>query len=220
MTEAELVTTDPKSVPDIDVERKDLFWSVQHPGAKDRLIEHLATHGLTFRPGEQFTPPPDGFEFQLEVRQTVDAIVRRAVAKIAFNYLAKVTAKEYPTFVYSPDFNPIRCFIRYGEGDMRAFVRPMEPRSEDQNRHAGERAGRHHFIAATWDADESTDILGTVILFSERPYDVRLALSPKGVWIDLRSAHDYNLETLEVSSIPSGRLVRPVAGWMRDRRTS
>lgn len=215
LTEDELRSTDPREVPGIDISKKDLLWSVQHVGARERLVALLAKYDLTFNPGDLFTPPSENFKFDVQVRVSFDLVLRRAVAKIGFNYLAKVTAAEYPSFVFGADFDPIRRFVRYGEGEMASFVRPMMPLQQDRSRHAGERTGRHHYLAATWDTDESADVLGTVVLFGERPYDVRLATRPKGVWIDLRHAHDYDLESMAVSSIPSGRLIRPVAGWRR-----
>jgi hypothetical protein len=74
--------------------------------------------------GEINLPPPERSDGQIivEVRGTIDKLIARAVAKIAFNYLAKHTGLG---FALSPSFDPVRRFIRNDEGgdDWREFVR-------------------------------------------------------------------------------------------------
>jgi hypothetical protein len=205
--EAELATTDPRSIPEIDVSRKDLFWSRQHVGAYERLKDALQRHGITFTPGKRYIPPGTAESIDLDISYTLDAAVRRGIAKISFNYLTKVTAKDYPTFVYRPEFDAIRDFILNGVGEMKQFVRPLPPVNHDFD--ARDRSGRHHYLVANWNSGGDEDIGGTVVLFSERAYTVRLARRPKGIWIDLRSAHDYDLERMDVTPITSARLIRP-----------
>ena len=45
------------------------------------------------------------------VNSRIDPVVKRCIAKMVFNYLARVTGR---TFVLLPAFNPIRAYIRHG----------------------------------------------------------------------------------------------------------
>ncbi len=220
LTEEQLRTSDPRLLEGVDTSRKDIFWSRQHGDAYERILALLAGYGISFTPGAQYTPPVSPEELEVTVNSTIDVTIRRAVARIAYNYTAKVTWSTAPSFIFSKDFDPVRAFILEGEGDPTSFVRLMPLREQDRDLDSRSRKGRSHLLVVSWDPHDDIGILGTVVLFSQRPYDVRLCRKPSGVWIDLRSGHEYSLATMKVSPIPSGRYIIPPRGYSWDASAS
>src|SRR5207253_5445619 len=122
VTDRELDTQDPRNDPDTDVSRADLFWSVRDEAAGERLLALLARYGIPFTPRGNIEFPNEKKEFDAEVSYTIDRSILRAIAKIALNYLAKMSGCQDFEFVYRPDFDAIRCFVRYDEGNVNDFV--------------------------------------------------------------------------------------------------
>ena len=61
----------------------------------------------------QQVPQLAGLRVTAEIEFTFDKMIARAVAKIAFNYLAKTQGAD---FVLPQDFDSVRRFIRHSEG--------------------------------------------------------------------------------------------------------
>src|ERR1041385_1765157 len=81
-------------------------------GETGRLIARLDELGIGFAATQEFRDQPIAkgrFKVQLDFR--VDATIRRAAAKISFNYLAKVLGGDVARRI---DFDRIRDFIRHG----------------------------------------------------------------------------------------------------------
>ncbi len=79
----------------------------------NRLCELLTRRGISFEAMGQTPPPlPFGNDILVEIKSVFDDALRRCVSKIAFNYLAWTSGKE---FCLSGEFNDIRRFVRYGE---------------------------------------------------------------------------------------------------------
>lgn len=211
LNEAQLRAEDPRENLDSDAARKSLFWNASDEAAKDRLIAILDSYGIGFSPGEKFVAPEGVDEIDTEIQWLVDRLIGRAIAKIAFNYLAKNSAAAGRDFVFSVMFDPVRRFVRYGEGaKARQFVDvfnaptkmlPTERKDADQ-----------HVLAIRWEEEPKGHILGYVKLFDYAEYVVRLAKEPRGIWLDLAAAHTYSLKTRRVSRLAKGRRIRPARG--------
>src|SRR5207248_5775247 len=91
VTDRELDAQDPRNDPDTDVSRADLFWSVRDEAAGERLLALLARYGIPFTPRGNIEFPNEKKEFDAEVSYTIDRSILRAIAKIALNYLAKMS---------------------------------------------------------------------------------------------------------------------------------
>jgi hypothetical protein len=76
------------------------------------LVPLLAEKGIPFRSDGDFDPGPPPADILVEKSFTIDDIVRRAITKIAFNYLAKMHGVP---FTLHPSFDGIRRFVRHGE---------------------------------------------------------------------------------------------------------
>lgn len=78
----------------------------------DILGPLLAEKGISFRLDGYFDPGPPPADILVEKSFTIDDMVRRAITKMAFNYLAKMHGAQ---FALHPSFDGIRRFVRYGE---------------------------------------------------------------------------------------------------------
>jgi len=90
---------------------------------RDRLLTLLARHAIRFGRLEDIDAPKGPFphgDIDVEVTFTIDKVIRRCMAKYAFNFLAFAHGV---TFVLGRDFDTIRRFIRYGETPEYDLVR-------------------------------------------------------------------------------------------------
>lgn len=206
LTEDQLKTTNPNDDAEINPEKNDLFWNRLDDHAGERLVALLATYGVSFKKGNPFQVPEGITEVDTETRWLADRVIARAVAKIAFNYLAKVSGAVSPEFIFRPMFDDVRRFIRNDDGKAGKFVH-VTPPPESLGLH--ERPSQDHVLAVRWEEDDAGHILGFVKLFGFAEYIVRLAKSPTGVWLDIGTAHNYKLEEGVVVKAVQGRFIRP-----------
>lgn len=125
----------------------------------------------------------------MEIRTTVDSLIFRCVAKIAFNYLAYTQSRE---FALQEDFSPIRRFIRYGHDP--GFVVVMvdsQPILTDESARIRQTNG--HLVTVNW-AQDRTSIVAQVSLFNHARYRISLARGFRGVWRKIRSGHHFDVE--------------------------
>lgn len=203
MTEKQLLASDPRMDAEIDAAaKKDLFWPSYDEGARERLIALLDKYDLPFVPGESFNPPPDQ-EADFEAHIGLDRLIARAIAKIAFNYLAKMSGMSELSFVENRDFDPIRRFVRYGDGQPSSFVKIVEMPSELTGLGKAGRLDRH-YLGLDWKEGNGEPILCFVRLFGVVAYEVRLAWDTTVLWRPLRHAHLYDLSSRRVRKVSGG----------------
>jgi hypothetical protein len=146
--------------------------------------------------------PDENGVAKISVSAKYDDISRRLVAKIAFNFLAHLLGAP---FVLKEEFNPVRRFIRYGEGVGAEFVtvddRPIL--GEEQN------SGRWRMTDAhvvTLDRSTTNAILGHVSIYNM--IHNKIVLCPS------------DPEIIDSGKIPTGRLfcwdtseILPLVAW-------
>jgi len=115
---------------------------------------------------EVFAKPYSSVE--ISVSGVFDNVIARAVAKIAMNYLAH----EYPSIARMAACQPVRRFIRYGEGHWQQFVAMTNDRML-KNVPADVQLFAHS-VAATWERNPGR-LLGQVSLYNWVQYKVLLA---------------------------------------------
>jgi hypothetical protein len=200
LTEQELLASDPRLDPEIDAEgKKDLFWPGFDEGAQARLISLLNSYGIPFKPGGSFHPPADQ-EADFEAHVRGDRLIARAIAKIALNYLAKVSGKYDQSFVLHMDFDPIRLFVRYGDGFASSFVRVVEMPAELTGLGKTGRLDRH-VLRLNWKEGPDESVLCFVRLFGVLAYVVRLAHDTTLPWRPIQQSHEYDLRSRRVKQI-------------------
>ena len=92
----------------------------------ERLVERLSAFNIEFTVTDRVLDQPmaDKSSIQVQYDFTVDTTLRRAAAKICFNYAAKVLG---PTTMRRSEFDALRRFVRFGEEPLRMEARSASP---------------------------------------------------------------------------------------------
>jgi len=185
--------------------KKGLFLVANSREIEHRLVQLLETRGIQFRESHRISPPMEpGEQVPVEITTTVDALVLRCVAKIAFNYLASTQSRE---FVLQDDFDIARRFIRYAERPPYPIaIIDFEPILRDDAMRRRQTNG--HLVTVSW-ADDRVSILAQVSLFNHARYRVSLARHFRGIWRQIRSGHHFDIERRKVGPLLGTSLVVP-----------
>jgi hypothetical protein len=128
----------------------------------------------------------------------IDKTIMRSICKIAFNYLASQTGNS---FILSESFNPLRFFIRYGEGDPNQYflVNQSPILREDQIiKKYNAKITRGHLIIVEWMENK---LFSKISLFNEYTYGINMCADYKGIWIPIRTGHHFDMDTKEVTKL-------------------
>jgi len=163
----------------------------------ERMIGLLRQRVPTLLIGGTLPPlPPSDGEIIIAVTGIVDALLARAIAKIAFNYMTYFAG---PDFALNEAFGVVRRFVRYGEGGWRDVVR-VSTRPILANDAVWYGAVRGHLVTVAWPGAART-ITSNVSLFNEAAYVVTLARRCDAIWRPLRFGHLFNWETREITKL-------------------
>lgn len=136
-------------------------------------------------------------EMTARVTYTFDTIIRRGVAKIAFNYLAHVL-KEDTRLLLREDFDPVRTFVTQGILAEHTIVSAIgTPRLTKESRKGSLVDG--HMLEVGWSRDES--ILCNLSIFDAMTYQVALCRKYQGSWFALNGVHSFDLVTKETKKL-------------------
>ena len=165
----------------------------------DYLRNRLAQLQIPFKEqGKLDDPMTDNGEIEVCVEYAIDQTILRAVAKIAFNYLAYVHGADMAS---RDDFDAIRNFIRHGHKPSWEPVTPRAARILAEET-GGVRCTNGHLLTIEWDPT-GDGIIARVSLFNDITYAVRLCRWFWGVWRDIRAGHHFDINTGEVSPLQS-----------------
>lgn len=175
----------------------------------ERIRELVLTRFPKFREeGKLDLPPPDRIDGKMlvEIKSKVDRLLARAIAKIAFNYMAFHAGAK---FVHSANFDPVRRFIRYDEGghDWREFVRTLsKPLLAEETEDL--QVTRGHILILGWRDFET--LVAWVSPYNSMAYEVTLTRSYRGVWAPLKFGQVFDWEHHNiVPLVHPGRIVVP-----------
>jgi hypothetical protein len=135
----------------------------------------------------------------IESEATLDRVIMRGICKIAFNYLAYIAGSR---FILSDNFNGIRNFIRYDEGDSENYLSVNQPPIllDDQKlEKCGLKVTEGHLIILGWKDDRK--IISMVSLFNTHTYAINLCENYHGLWFPLKSGHHFDIRTKEVTKL-------------------
>jgi hypothetical protein len=128
-----------------------------------------------------------------------DTIIRRCIAKIAFNYLAYVL-KEDTRLLLREDFDAVRAFVRDGTLAEDEIVSVIgSPRLTEESRKGSLVDG--HMIGVGW--NEGENILCNLSIFNAISYQVALCRKYLGLWFALGSVHSFDLSTNKAKKLPA-----------------
>jgi hypothetical protein len=166
---------------------------------QEEIEKQLNERGFQLDQGE---PLPfncgDGETVITEVKGTIDKIIFRGIAKIAFNYLAYIEGED---FTLKVDFNDIRRFIRYGEEVtvFRHVIIQNKPILYDEQR-LGIQETIGHIVTLSWNPSK-TILVSHVTLFNKIIYKITLCKSFSGVYRPIKSGHHFNIESKNVTKL-------------------
>jgi hypothetical protein len=148
------------------------------------------------------TIPPQP-EMIARVTYPFDTVIRRCVAKIAFNYLAYVMSEDV-RFLLREDFDAVRDFVKHGTLAEHTIVAAIgDPRLTEESRKGSFVDG--HMLGVGWSNDDS--ILCNLSIFNAMTYQVALCRKYQGVWFALSSVHSFDLVTKEAKKLPADLLL-------------
>ena len=190
--------------PGIDA-TKGLFLVADSDETQRRLVHALEARGLSFQEHRRASPPLQPGEYlPVEIRTTMDFLILRCVAKIAFNYLAYAQSRE---FILQEDFAVIRKFIRYGhEPGYEVVVVDSQPILRDDT--VTKRQTNGHLVTVDW-AQDRVSIVAQVSLFNHVRYRICLAREFRGLWRKIRSGHHFDIERDVVNPLVGTSLILP-----------
>lgn len=204
VTEAELEDPDESLLKEIDPTGGIAIFSPSEL-IEGRLIEALARMEIRFEKESDIPPPRiNEAEIEVEVQTKIDPIVKRCVAKIAFNYLAYTSGDA---FVHGESFHAVRSFVRQGEAPDYPVVSATDnPILADDQRHLRQTDG--HLITVNWTSDRR-HVIAQMSLFNRLTYRVSLARYFPGLWRPIRSGHHFDIESRSISELIGTSLIVP-----------
>ena len=130
----------------------------------------------------------------VEYSFTVDKVLRRAAAKIIFNYAAKVLGCGS---IRHPDFDALRQFVRFGEEP-----EPLVCVTRISILVGQEAAtSRAHACGLEWIPDRR-ELRGVVSLFNEITYGIRICRSELRTWSQVASRHLFDPVKHTITNLP------------------
>ena len=168
-----------------------------HPEDIERLRHMLVSMGFTFKKeGPTQWQMPKDHEIEVVARCYIDKTIGRAIAKIAFNYLA---FSKGATFALRDDFDCIRDYVRQGREPPSECVRPtVVPILLKDSPNWRQTTG--HILTLSWNKPQ-TGLLAQVSFFNYITYDVLLCRSYSGLWHDIKSGHHFDFITHRITRI-------------------
>ncbi len=181
----------------IDAETK-IFG--QPDAVVERIFENLAQGGLVFKKKGEFEK--HGGDVPVYADRTLDDIIFRAVAKIAFNFLAYIEGVD---FALRADFDPIRDYIRLGTKPplVPVIVTNIPILLGDDRLY---RQTNGHGIILDWNRG-MTGIVCQVSLFNHLTYHVALCPNYSGVLFPISAGRHFDLNARTISEVQSTHLV-------------
>jgi len=174
----------------------------------ERVVQKLKASGIDFRPqGSLMEPVTVDGTVLVEIQAAIDQMIFRAIAKIAFGYVAYVHGTD---FVLLSDFDDIRNYIRYGTAPRWAERMPVvtpvrKPILFDDMPQLRQTNG--HLITFDWSPGQM-GFEAQVSLFNTITYRVRLCPNYHGLWHpDMRRGHHFDIEDRTVQSLFSSALL-------------
>jgi len=169
----------------------DCVTDVRAFGDDFKAIEQALAEKGIFPEFQKEIPVPEikSGKLLVEYEASIDSIIRRSIAKIAFNYLAYWQGAE---FVLQEIFNPIRFYIRNGEREENNLFVIIRTESILKDEASQELRRLAHVVTVNW-AQNGISIVSQVSLMNFLSYTVQLAKNYPRQIPNLRKGHFFNL---------------------------
>jgi hypothetical protein len=168
----------------LDLQYPKIIWAVGLD--VEELSKRLADKDISFRHDGDVVSMNESESLLCEVQGTIDPIIRRATAKIAFNYLAYWMGGD---FVRHSSFDQTRKFVRHGQLAPYPLVKVgQQPILADE----GVRRRVGHLVTIAWAAD-GMSIVAQVSLLNLFTYSICLARNYEGERREITRGHFFNV---------------------------
>ena len=192
-----------------ELEKKIIDLITNNDEDMNYLLKVLKEKGMDIKLGEEIEWPEDikkRNQTLVKGARKIDRIIYRGLSKIAFNYLAHVVSKD---FVLLEDFNGIRNFIRYDEGNNNEYfsVNELPILYEDRIlRRYNMKITEGHLIIVKW---RGMNLISKISIFNMETYLIRFCRNFSGVWRQINYGHHFDINSKEVSELitASSRLI-------------
>jgi hypothetical protein len=162
------------------------------------LLERLlADRGIPFRISDYDSPTGRPDSILCELEGTIDHVIRRAVAKISFNYVAYW---QGAAFLHGPEFDMARRYIRYGTLPDYPMMSTDEVAILEGEPIEGLRV-LGHIITTAWTAVHS--VLAQVSLFNWLTYRISLTKEIDGPAPDIGRGHIFDVANRRIHELGS-----------------
>lgn len=177
-----------------------MIWLIAEEGSElDYLIELLRKNGIDIKPNNELVNQKiPNIKFKVASDITIDRVIFRALSKVAFNYLCYVEGRD---FVLAADFDGIRRFIRYDEGDAKDYFDVNIPpilHDDQRLQPFNVKLTEGHLITVGW---RGMDIICLLSLFNTNTYLIILCHEFRGIWRPIRSGHHFDLTTAKIDRL-------------------
>ena len=166
----------------------------------EKLISFLRKSNILMGTEREFSPGKlDDGKLNVKIEFIIDTILARGIAKIGFNYMAKMCGS---TFACKDDFNTIRQFIRYEKlppGELRETIEPSRRSLLANDDFSRRRFG--HILLVEWDITRR-HVLAGVSLFNSITWTIMLARNNAGIFREIKSCHFYDIQHRVVKQWP------------------
>jgi hypothetical protein len=169
------------------------FWVFAHDDKEEKIaFEKLNEHGIKFDPKIREGFPSRAMEndgtLRVKIEGLIDDVIYRAIAKMAFNYLAKVKGAD---FSLASRFDAIREYIRNGIRPEYKIVTIMEGRILAEEPRGMYSFEGHIFTIQT----KRNRVIGKISLTNTFGFYYLVDLGDLGpVWYDLKIGHAYSFK--------------------------
>ncbi len=165
----------------------------------EKLIRKLNEQGITVESkADSIKQDLPGEIIPVETDIIIDRTIMRGYCKIAFNYLAFIAGSD---FVLAPDFDDVRRFIRFNEGDSKNFFEVNLPPIlyDDQLfKKVGVKVTEGHLIFVGW---RKNGVVCKLSLFNISTFGINLCHNFNGLWRPIKSGHHFDVETQKVTKL-------------------
>jgi len=181
------------------------FRIVGGDGDFDRVLKRLMRACPTFQNKGKRTPPmgKDG-KVGIRFMNEFDAVVRRCLAKIAFNYFAWAVGGD---FGLRSDFDHARSFIRYGTEPSKSIVYVGSRPILAEERLTGTQVTQGHLITMEALPDQGR-VEVRLSLFNSLKYRIVLSYDYRGIWF--AKGHHFDVQSRKCTELAHTQIVQPV----------
>ena len=182
-----------------DLKTKDIVIIAEDGEEYDSIIQHMHSLGISLK-SEERSADHDKIKGKIEVETDIklDKTIMRGLCKIAFNYFAFIAGRS---LALNQSFDPIREFIRFGEGTADDFLGINLPPIlyDDQILDKlGLKVTEGHLIIIGWNDKR---IVSKLSLFNTLTYGIEFCSNFNGIWIPINSGHLFDLKGKGVSKL-------------------